>query len=812
MYGGGCSALISNVLGHNVLGMKKQVPLVPISIRRVQLASAPFATPSCLARVPWDPLPAWPCRWLAPPAAWALPLTLVYRLRLRMDAPLRSRIHVSADERYELFCDGQRVGRGPERCDERCWSYESYDVELDAGEHLLLARVWALSGLAPWAQRSRGPGFLCCPQDELAQRLLGTGLATWEVARLGGYTFVDPSAVLGTGVGYGAAETLDAVAHDWAVAVGKGDASAWAAPVPGDAGNNGFSIMTMAPIRLLRPAALPAQLERPWTRWRLTEGSDGVDWAALLAGGSVTVPLRTRGRALIDLDDYVCGYVELSADRGAGARIALGQAEGLHAADGTKLARDAHAGGTLRCAPDVLLADGGTNRRLAPRWWRAGGWLELTVETAEEALTLRDLRFTETGYPFERLGGAVAPDEAWATVFRQCERTWRACAHETYMDCPFYEQLMYVGDTRVQALITYALTADDRLPIKALRLFDSGRCNPTGMIPDAWPANGGKLIPPFSLWWVGMLHDFASWRGDHGVLAGLLPGLRSLMERFLALVSQDGLMTSPDGWNYMDWVPGTTHGVGPGGEEGGQSGFLNWQLIHALDQWAGIEDLCGEPELAARARRRAAAVHAALDRTMWDEGRGLYAETAARGVFSEHSQCLALLSGRLDAQRSARVADGLFAGGLLVASCYFSHYLFEVCRVLGRADVLRTRLQRWFALAEQGYRTTPEAFGNGNRSDCHAWSAHPLFHWLTTIIGARPAALGFAAIEIAPLLGDLPAAAGTLAHPLGPIAISLTRDGTRLRADINLPAGLPGTLRWNGRTIPLQAGSHRYEA
>ena len=36
------------------------------------------------------------------------------------------------------------------------------------------------------------------------------------------------------------------------------------------------------------------------------------------------------------------------------------------------------------------------------------------------------------------------------------------CAHETYMDCPYYEQMMYVGDTRLEVLTTYAISRDDR--------------------------------------------------------------------------------------------------------------------------------------------------------------------------------------------------------------------------------------------------------------------------------------------------------------------------------------------------------------
>ena len=118
---------------------------------------------------------------------WSQPALLRFRRQFEAAAaPVR--IHVSADERFELFLDGNRIARGPDRSDVEHWSYATYDLRLAPGSHRLEALVWSIGPYAPVAQMSWRGGFILKAEADY-DRQLTTGKAAWEVAKLAGYEF-----------------------------------------------------------------------------------------------------------------------------------------------------------------------------------------------------------------------------------------------------------------------------------------------------------------------------------------------------------------------------------------------------------------------------------------------------------------------------------------------------------------------------------------------------------------------------------------------------------------------------------------------
>ncbi|RTE09932.1 alpha-L-rhamnosidase C-terminal domain-containing protein [Paenibacillus whitsoniae] len=781
---------------------------------------------------PWEQTPAWRCRWVTCPEAGRPPFVTMYRCTFTLSEAIRVRIHVSGDERYELYLDRQRIGRGSERGDRSNWFYETYEVEIAAGEHQWIARCWALGTYKPWAQASVQPGFLLSPEEEALEPLMGTGIARWETKPMLGYQFIPTP----SGIGTGAKLDIDGVAFDWDAMSGEG--GGWVLAQPGEdvvLRANNYHLSSVQ--RLMRPAVLPAMQEvrfYPKTVRYIAEagvleaGSQPIDtgrdlseehahWSGLLTGNPVEVPAHTRRRILLDLGDYYCLYPELVVSGGKSAFIRLHWAEALYEGETSerKTKRDELAGKWFRGVGDTFRPDGGAFRKFDTLWWHAGRYAELIIETGSDALCLEELRLLETRYPLVMEGAIHSSDERLNRAMAVSFRTLQMCSHETYMDCPYWEQLMYVGDTRIQSLVTYVSTLDDRLPRKALEMFNASRNNHLGLVNCAYPDQTGKHISTFSFWWVAMVYDYALWRGDREWVRHLMISVRDELERLLSSRAPSGLVKLPVAWNFLDWQTSDneawSHGEPPAGPDRLNAAY-NLLIVHVLELTAKLEVYLGEDELASRARRKAKELGDRVQMMFWNEQRGLFADDTDHRQYSEHAQVLAILCEGTDLERSRRLIPAMLQGDdVMRTSIYFDHYTLEALAASGYGDTIMDRLHPWLHMEEEGLRTTPEIFLAETRSDCHAWGAHPIYHFYTNMLGIRPASMGFATVVIRPQPGPLTCLRGKMPHPKGFIEVKVEREGEDWMIDIQLPQGLPGTLVWSGKDCVLAEGRNRFQ-
>jgi alpha-L-rhamnosidase len=776
---------------------------------RILLGSSPFLQLD--ENRGWIDQGIWPATWITHPSRPTAPTQMEFRLKVTVGEERNKFLfHTTADERYELYVDGELCGWGSERGTIDHWYFDSYELSLACGEHWLTARVWAAGHCALRSQMSVQPGFL------LAAEALGisTGEAAWEVRLVDGLHYDKPFNHDFFSIGWN-------TVHDAAKLNVAPISQDWTKASLLHPGSTAGIRNRYGDIHRLVPAILPVARREPFTGGRIRYvsstvagsivgadhlGSEASVWQAWWERGEpVTVSAGQTRRLLIDLEDYVCAWPELNVSGGAGSRVQLLWAESLYEPEenGHKGDRTAIEGKRFIGVGDTVLPDG-FSRTFAGPFIRAGRYLQLTIAAGGEPVTITRLRLARSEYPLDRDAEFETDLPSIGSLSEKCWRTVRASCHDNLIDGPYYEQMGWIGDTPQVALTLYSLTRDDRLVRKALETFDRSRL-PSGMIRARWPARDSLFIPPYALCWITVLRDFAWWRDDPDFVRSRLPGMRAILDCFLEWVSPaDGLLRIPTGWNFVDWVPGWRDGVPPRDADGA-SAVLQWHFVWALEQAADVEEHFGEVELAIRCRRKAGQIAAAAQ-VFWNEQRGLYADARFSSSFSEHAQVYAVLSGLVPRVHLACLRRALLHDEALTrVTDPFAHFLFEAYGRLDLRDRIWPRLKRWFDYDALGLLTTTEA-PEPSRSDCHAWGAHPHYHLFASLLGLRPASPGFRSVRLDPLWSLLKNVRGRMPHPKGEIRFDLHMSDDGPCGEVVLPPAINGSLVRGDGELALVGG------
>jgi hypothetical protein len=148
---------------------------------------------------------------------------------------------------------------------------------------------------------------------------------------------------------------------------------------------------------------------------------------------------------------------------------------------------------------------------------------------------------------------------------------------------------------------------------------------------------------------------------------------------------------------------------------------------------------------------------------------------------------------------------------LAPASIYFTYYVRSAMTKAGLGDRYLEMLDRpWRWALSYGFTTWPEQDSESTRSDCHAWGSSPNIELYRTVLGIDTAAPGFSRVSIRPHLGSLESAGGTMPHPNGAIAVQYKKTaGGQLHAEVSLPKGVRGYLRWHGKRVELNPGANK---
>lgn len=764
----------------------------------------------------------WNARWIAVPSEPAKEYGVyMFRKRLQLSQqPASFTVHVSGDNRYKLFVNGILVSLGPARGDLSYWNFETVDLAsyLKAGSNIINAMVWNDGDMRPEGQISNRTAFVL--QGDSEKEFVINTNSSWKCMRNNAYKPLP-------GIGYpayyvaGPGEFVDMnqALQDWMNP--DFDDSQWQQAT--QIGWGGASPKGISDINnwMLVPSPLP-QMELKMQRFQSVRMATGIQVPASFPSTKTafTVPAFTHAVLLIDQSCLTNAYPTIIFSKGKNTALSIQYAEALFqslSTDGGFLPkgnRNEVEGKIFKGRRDSIISNGSAHQNFTSLSWRTFRYVQLSINTKEEPLEIEDFYSTFTGYPFQFKAVLTTGNAMMDKMMEIGWRTARSCAIETYMDCPYYEQLQYIGDTRIQALVSLYNSGDDRLVRNAINQMDHSRMA-EGITLSRHPSFSPQQIPTFSLWYIGMLHDYWMYRGDRSFVSDKLHGTRDVLWFFSKYQQGDGSLKNVPYWLYTDWVdnrPGWDGGTAPFGRDGCSS-VLDLQLLWALQLAAEMELKIGSPAVAMDYQNKAIQLQRTIRKKYWDRHARLFADTEDKDLFSQHANAMAILTNTLTGPDATALAKKILADtSLAPASIYFKYYLHMACTKAGLGNDYLDWLGAWQQNISMGLTTWAEMPNvNASRSDCHAWGASPNIEFFRTVLGIDSDAPGFAKIKIVPHLGKLKSISGSIPHPRGTLSASYRLENGKWKIAIGLPNAVSGYLMWKGKKYALKAGSNVFD-
>jgi hypothetical protein len=756
----------------------------------------------------------WEAYWIAPPKV-SLKEYGVFHFRKTLtlaEKPSQFIIHVSADNRYRLFVNGKSVCVGSARGDILHWNFETLDIanELVVGKNVVSALVWNMGEYLPWAQMTKKTAFILQGNTQ-KEKIINTN-DSWKVTQNEAYNPLYDLAKLQTFIVVGAGDEVNGEKYTWGWQDVSFNDENWTKPRQLEIGTP-KGVGTGADWHLV-PRTIPLMEEKQQRISKIVRNEGAVIGDGFLKGRAVTIPPNTKATLLLDQTFLTNAYPQLLVSGGKSASVQFTYAEALFDKKNSKGNRNEINEKSIRGAYDIFYLDGATNRLYSTLWFRTYRYIEMKIETKGNPLTINDLYGIFTGYPFEEKASFETNDNSLKDIWNVGWRTARLCALETYVDCPYYEQLQYIGDTRIQALISLYVTGDDRLMRKAIVDFDNSRI-PEGLTQSRYPSAVQQIIPTFSLFWTNMVYDYFMHRKDDEFVKAQLQGIENVLGWYEKhLDNEKNMLGGMEWWNFVDWARAwpwlTEKNIGgePQGSHDGYSSIITFQYAYSLNLAAQIFDYYGKTVQASHYRQLAQKISKSTFDLCVDKSKGIIGDTPDKQQFSQHAIIMGILSEGIPAnEHKAFMTTVLQDKNLIQGTFYFRFYLTQALKKAGMSELYYSNLTPWRDMLQMGLTTFAEN-PEPTRSDCHAWSSSPNYDFLATICGIMPASAGFESVLIQPALGELQNVEAKMPHPKGEIILKLTRKGEGVEGEIYLPTPLTGKFVWKEQEMSLKSGKN----
>ena len=401
----------------------------------------------------------------------------------------------------------------------------------------------------------------------------------------------------------------------------------------------------------------------------------------------------------------------------------------------------------------------------SPFWFRAFRFIRIEAENINSIFSGARANFWH--YPVDICGDFKCSDDYYNKMWDISINTMLCCTHDTFYDCPYYEQQQYVMDSAIEASVLMRMSHDKRLIRKTIDEFAASQ-ESSGLILANYPSTNRQVIPGFSLFWIFMLYDYLHYAKDISYIKSHISTMDKVLSYFDSTLSPEGLILKSKYWDFVDWVPEWGDLGDPNIKDGEPVTIYNMYYAYAL---LCAEDICkktGRGSLGDEYRERYQNVKKAIKTHCYDNKKGLYTDGRAGSEYSVHTIMWSIISELETGDDARTIASHLNDPDISKSTFSMNYYLFRALEKCGMTNEIFNNLGGWRKMIDLHCSTWCENPDNP-RSECHGWSSAPLYELSNNILGVK---VGFDdEIVIAPTVANLSYAKGTVPTRFGNVKI-----------------------------------------
>ncbi|WP_316841434.1 alpha-L-rhamnosidase C-terminal domain-containing protein [Pedobacter gandavensis] len=396
----------------------------------------------------------------------------------------------------------------------------------------------------------------------------------------------------------------------------------------------------------------------------------------------------------------------------------------------------------------------------------------------------------------------------WTTGYKGIQQLASTICYDT----PYYQQIPYTGDTRVQALQALYLAGDDRLMKKAILDFYHSK-TPEYMTNTRNLGGRMKILPTFSLYWVCMIYDYWMHRKDDAFIKPLLPSVQGILDWYdRQLIGDQEMLGAIKWWSFVDWDKYNGWGISPD-PKNGKSSIMSFQYAYTLKLASKLFKAYGDPDCAKNYFELSEEISRNTLRLCLNNEKCLVADSPEQTSFSQYANIWAILSGAVEDKKADDIMYHLlYDKQITQLSDYYKFYLNLALKMVNMGDYYQMQLAKWERLRNLDFQS-PGDKSEPVLEDLNGWSRFPNYEFLSSICGITSASPGFKKVLIQPALGNLKEIEASMPHPNGIIHLKFkTLSKERMSAEITLPPKTEGIFIWDKKVYEIHSGLHRIES